>query len=77
MLGALDDDYQGEVLSLSAESMDAADLGMHLFDDYRIETRVGLHCAPTAHKHLGTYPAGTVRIAPSCYHRVEELDYLY
>lgn len=26
-------------------------------------TRVGLHCAPNAHRTLGTYPAGTVRFS--------------
>ena len=30
---------------------------------YGIMTRVGLHCAPAAHKALGTYPAGTIRFS--------------
>ena len=30
---------------------------------YGIMTRVGLHCAPIAHKTLGTYPAGTIRFS--------------
>lgn len=28
---------------------------------YSIMTRVGLHCAPSAHKTFGTYPSGTIR----------------
>ena len=30
-----------------------------------IEVRTGLHCAPSAHKFLGTFPAGTVRFSVS------------
>ena len=30
---------------------------------YGIMTRVGLHCAPSAHKTLGTYPTGTIRFS--------------
>ena len=26
-------------------------------------TRVGLHCAPSAHKTMGTYPTGTIRFS--------------
>ena len=29
----------------------------------RILTRCGLHCAPSAHKTLGTFPQGTVRFS--------------
>lgn len=31
--------------------------------DYGIMTRVGLHCAPSAHQTLGTYPTGTIRFS--------------
>ena len=30
---------------------------------YGVMTRVGLHCAPNAHKTLGTYPEGTIRFS--------------
>ena len=30
-----------------------------------VAVRVGLHCAPNAHKFLGTFPAGTVRFSVS------------
>ena len=31
--------------------------------EYGILTRCGLHCAPSAHKTLGTFPQGTVRFS--------------
>lgn len=34
-----------------------------LFDRMGISVRTGLHCAPLAHKFLGTFPAGTIRFS--------------
>ena len=46
---------------------------------YRLEkagfmTRVGLHCAPRAHKTIGTFPHGTVRFSPGPDNTKEEID---
>lgn len=38
-----------------------------VLDRQEIAVRTGLHCAPVAHKTLGTFPAGTVRFSPSYY----------
>ena len=40
----------------------------------RILTRCGLHCAPLAHKTLGTYPEGTVRFSIGYTTTEEEVD---
>lgn len=34
-----------------------------VLSNYNIAVRTGLHCAPEAHKFLGTFPAGTVRFS--------------
>ena len=34
-----------------------------LDEQFDIAVRAGLHCAPYAHKHLGTFPQGTVRLS--------------
>jgi cysteine desulfurase family protein len=34
-----------------------------ILSDKSIAVRTGLHCAPNAHKYLGTFPAGTVRFS--------------
>jgi selenocysteine lyase/cysteine desulfurase len=34
-----------------------------LDEKFDIAVRAGLHCAPYAHKHLGSYPDGTVRFS--------------
>lgn len=42
--------------------------------DYGVETRVGLHCAPAAHKTLGTYPTGAIRFSPAFFTKDGEID---
>ena len=51
------------VVSVSFKNMDNAEAAFMLEDEFGIQTRVGLHCAPNAHKTLNTYPAGTVRFS--------------
>ncbi len=70
------EDHQGELFSITSGTMDCSTLGMRLYDEYGIETRLGLHCAPLAHHHLGTFPTGTVRISPSVYHCPEDFALL-
>ncbi len=51
------------VVSLDFLKKDNAVAAFELEQQYGIMTRVGLHCAPTAHRTLNTYPQGTVRFA--------------
>lgn len=45
---------------LRRDNAEAADI---LEQEFGILTRCGLHCAPSAHKTLGTFPQGVVRFA--------------
>ncbi|MGE4584650.1 MAG: aminotransferase class V-fold PLP-dependent enzyme [Sphaerochaeta sp.] len=51
------------VISVDLPSLDNAQFADALFLDAGIETRVGLHCAPIAHRTIGTFPRGTVRFS--------------
>ncbi len=62
------------VVSLDFLENDNAFVAFELEQTYGIMTRVGLHCAPEAHKSLGTYPQGTVRFAFSASNTFEEID---
>lgn len=64
------------VVSLDFPGADNAMIAFELESTYGIMTRVGLHCAPAAHRSLGTYPQGTVRIAFSASNTTEEIDVL-
>lgn len=61
------------VVSLQMKHMDNAEAAFRLEQEYGILTRVGLHCAPNAHKTLGTYPAGTIRFSFGHYNKEEEI----
>ena len=50
-------------VAVACEGIDPAFLADALGREYGVLTRVGLHCAPNAHRTLGTYPAGTVRFS--------------
>lgn len=43
----------------------SSDSAGKLFSDAGISVRTGLQCAPLAHKFLGTFPAGTIRLSVS------------
>ncbi len=64
------------VVSLTIEGMDSGEVGFILQDKYQIQCRTGLHCAPLAHKALGTFPDGTIRISPGYFTGKVDLDYL-
>lgn len=51
------------VISLDFAPLDNAEVAYRLESEFGILTRCGLHCAPNAHKTLGTYPQGTVRFS--------------
>ena len=43
--------------------------------EFGILTRCGLHCAPSAHKTLGTFPRGTVRFSLGWFNTEGDVDY--
>jgi selenocysteine lyase/cysteine desulfurase len=63
------------IVSLDFIYRDNAELAFKLDDEYGIMTRCGLHCAPMAHKTLGTFPKGTVRFAFGHFNTEEEIYY--
>lgn len=62
------------VVSIDFQKIDNAQAAFELEQRYGIMTRVGLHCAPLAHKTLGSYPRGTVRFAFSGANTKDEID---
>ncbi len=51
------------VISLDFPQMDNAEAAYRLESEFGVLTRCGLHCAPSAHRTLGTFPQGTVRFS--------------
>lgn len=68
-------DGRVSVVSLSFVGKDTGEVAYKLDKEYGIATRCGLHCAPHAHKTLGTFPNGTVRFSFGHFNTKEEIDY--
>ncbi|MGB9871458.1 MAG: aminotransferase class V-fold PLP-dependent enzyme [Anaerolineae bacterium] len=62
------------VVSFNIAGMEPSEVGMRLDEEYGIMCRVGLHCAPAAHRTIGTFPSGTVRFALGAFSTREEVD---
>lgn len=61
------------VVSCRVKGHRVSDIGMRLDDEFEILCRVGLHCAPAAHKTIGTFPEGTIRLAPGIFTTMDEI----
>ena len=72
--GPQDACLQTAVVSFNIVGMEPSEVGMRLDEEYGIMCRVGLHCAPAAHRTIGTFPAGTVRFALGAFTTREEVD---
>ena len=51
------------VIAVDFENLDNAEAADRLEREFGILTRCGMHCAPSAHKTLGTFPQGVVRFS--------------
>ena len=56
----------GPVVSFNVEGMDSEDVGAFMAKQ-GVAVRAGLHCAPCAHKTMGTLESGAVRCCPSVF----------
>lgn len=64
------------VAALDFPALDNAAAAARLDEEFGIMTRCGLHCAPEAHKALGTYPRGVVRCSFAHKNTEAEVDEL-
>lgn len=68
-------DYVG-VLSCIFDGLSSDNVGQ-ILSEKGIATRTGLHCAPYAHRFLGTYPQGTVRFSVSYFNENNDFEKLF
>jgi len=74
LLGPTDPQRRVGVFSLDFAGRDNAEVAYRLEMEYGILTRCGLHCAPAAHKTLGTFPQGTVRFSTGWFTTEWDMD---
>lgn len=76
LYGPPDSNGRVGVVSVRLEHWEPMDLGVALDQEFDIAVRTGLHCAPLAHRTLGTLPTGTVRLAPGYFTTVNDVDHV-
>lgn len=74
IFGPADAKRQASVVSLNIEGMDSVEVSYILDSKYDIATRAGLHCAPLAHRTIGTLESGTVRLSVGFFNTEEDID---
>lgn len=75
IIGKKDLTDRNAVVSIQTPEIDMSQVAWQLDNEYGVMTRVGLHCAPNAHKTLGIYPAGTIRFSFGPENTKNELDF--
>lgn len=75
LVGKKTSDGRTGILSIDFINDDNGLVAHELSKKYGIMTRSGLHCAPSAHKTLGTFPNGTVRFSLSHFTTLKEIEY--
>jgi cysteine desulfurase family protein len=69
------EDHLLPIILMNVDNTQPSDVG-YACNRADISVRVGLHCAPLAHKAIGTFPGGGVRISPGYFTNDDEIDRL-
>jgi len=73
LYGTLDPALSTAILSITMDSKMVSEAGLALDEEFGIMSRVGLHCAPAAHRTIGSFPEGTIRLAPGIFTSREDI----
>ncbi len=63
------------VLPLNFKTVDNSEVAFRLDSEFGVMTRSGLHCAPLAHRSLGTFESGAVRFSFGYNNTAEDVEY--
>ncbi len=62
------------VVSVQTLQKELSQAAYELDAEYGVMTRVGLHCAPSAHQTIGSFPTGTIRFSFGWWNTPEHVD---
>lgn len=74
LLGPADADKRIGVVSLRIDDLSPSEAALRLDERFGILCRPGLHCAPAAHRTIGTFPEGTLRFSFGYFNTEAEID---
>lgn len=72
--GPVGSSRHGGAVSFTCLNRDSSEIGFLLDQEYDIMVRVGLHCAPGAHRSIGTFPEGTIRVSPGYFTTTGQIE---
>ncbi len=75
LLFAPEDEDFVELFSFTHNVLSPSTLADRLSGEFNIDVRAGLHCAPLAHRTLGSFPMGSLRVSLSPTHTKDDLNY--
>lgn len=73
LYGPCDSRRQTAVVSFNIEDRDCGEVSFLLDQKYGIQSRSGLHCAPLAHRTMGTLKRGACRLSPGFFNTMEDI----
>ncbi|MBM3131984.1 MAG: aminotransferase class V-fold PLP-dependent enzyme, partial [Chloroflexi bacterium] len=65
---------QTAAVSFNIGGVTPSEVAVRLEDEHDVLCRPGLQCAPVAHRTIGTFPLGTVRLSPGYFTRDDEIE---
>jgi selenocysteine lyase/cysteine desulfurase len=74
LYGPADSAARTSIVSFNLAGWEPTDVGAILDSSFDIAVRPGLHCAPLAHRTLGAFPAGSVRMSCGFFHTVDDME---
>lgn len=74
ILGPADVRRRTSIVSFNLDGWSCSELAQALEDRFGICCRAGLHCAPLAHRTLGTFPEGAVRFSLGIFNTQSEVS---
>jgi selenocysteine lyase/cysteine desulfurase len=67
-------ELQTATVSFTVAGLRPDEVGQRLDEDAGLMCRVGLHCAPAAHRTMGTFPSGTVRFGLGAFNTAAQVE---
>lgn len=74
IIGTSDVSKRASLVSFNIKGKEPSEVGYILDNEFSIMTRCGTHCAPEAHKTLGTYPKGAIRVSPGYFNAERDIE---
>lgn len=71
--GTHEPDRQTATVAFTIDGLEPSEVGLRLDEEFNILCRVGLHCAPSAHQTLGTFPTGCIRFGVGAFNKAEDV----